>query len=228
MSKFLIIAFILLIIAAGLYLEHRRSSNLATAANKLDLTFQGDRKHLPEQLSRAGFDLFTQGSSSVSNWMEGDVQGDRRAIFDYGYEARSAGEGERGIPVSDDQQGRENRIQSVIWVHSDRRALPDFDLSPSGLHQRTVAARFGLSRLTFDGDASFNQRYLLLVRDADRVRRLFTPEVRRQLLTRPGLVIESRGEDLLFYRFQERLGAKQIPAFLEEVEGLLQLISTPE
>ncbi len=227
MSKFLIIAIILLIIAGGLYLEHRRGGNLAAVADKLGLSFQGDRKHLPEEVERAGFDLFTQGGNAISNWMEGENQGIRVAIFDYGYEARVAGEGERGVPVSDDQQGRENRLQSVIWVHSGLK-LPDFDLSPSGIHQRTVAARFGLSRLTFDGDTPFNRRYILLARDAERVRRLFTPAVRRQLLAQSGLVFESRGRDALFYHFQERVEAKRIPGFLKQAEGLLQLMSTPE
>ncbi|HHH38323.1 MAG TPA: hypothetical protein ENK50_01945 [Sedimenticola sp.] len=219
----LIITLILLIIAGGLYLEHRRGANLSATATRMGFVFQGDRKRLPESLARAGFDLFTQGGSEVSNWMQGEMDGVQVALFDYGFEARTAGEGEGVMPVSDDQQGREQRLQSVAWVRTGA-SLPDFDLAPADGHRRTVAARFGLDRLTFDGDAGFNREYVLLARDAGRVRRLFTPALRRWLLAHPGLVVESRGGDLLVYRFGERLDPQRIPGFATQVEALFRLL----
>jgi hypothetical protein len=125
--------------------------------------------------------------------------------------------------MSDDHQGMETRSQSVIWVRRNP-PLPDFDLSPSRIHKRTVAARQGLQRLTFDGSAEFNDRYVLLVRDQERVRPLFTPEVQEYLLAHPGLVFESRGEDALFYRFGKRAEPKGVPLFLDEVQALLSLV----
>ena len=223
MSKLLIVAILILIIGGALYFEFRRGSSMQTVASRLGFSFDPGLQPISEPLNRAEFDLFSQGEPNIKNRMEGVRDGDRVSIFDFSYTARSAGEGEPVGPMSDDQQGIETRSQSVIWVQG-KPVLPDFDLSPSRIHKRTVAARLGLQRLTFDGSTQFNDQYVLLVRDDGRVRPLFTPEVQEYLLAHPGLVFESRGEDALFYRFGQRLEPKGIGPFLDEVQALLSLV----
>ncbi len=117
----------------------------------------------------------------------------------------------------------ESRSQSVIWVRL-KKTLPEFDLSPRRIHKRTVAARFNLGQVTFDGQSAFNQQFSLLGRDGEKLRQLFSQKLIDQLASLPNLVIESRGHDLLFYRFEERPDPKSIPGFLQEVEGLLALL----
>ncbi len=223
MSKLLIVVALVLIIGGAIYFEYRRGNSMKAAAERLGFSFHPGQHLISEPLKRAEFDLFSQGEPNIKNRMEGERDGDRISVFDFSYPARTAGEGERGTPLSDDHQGMETRSQSVIWVQG-KPALPDFDLSPSRIHDRTVAVRLGLQRLTFDGSTQFNDRYVLLARDDGRVRPLFTPEVQEYLLAHPGLVFESRGEDALFYRFGQRVDPKGVPLFLDEVQALLGLI----
>ena len=223
MSKLFIAVILVLIIGGAIYFEFRRGSSMQAVANRLGFSFHPGQHPVSESLSGVGFDLFTQGPPNISNRMEGRRGDDRIAIFDFSYAARSAGEGQQGAIMSDDHQGIETRSQTVAWIQGNP-PLPDFDLSPSRIHQRTVAARYGLQRLTFDASPQFNDQYVLLVRDAERVRPLFSPEVQEYLLTHDGLVFESRAGDALFYRFGQRLKPKAIGPFLDEAQTLLGLI----
>ena len=223
MTKVLIAAVFIIIILGAWYFEHRRGSGMAAVANRLGLAFISGQQKLPEELARIPFDLFTQGAPNIKNRMHGESEGLKVSIFDFSYQALSAGEGSRDQPIADDQQGMETRSQSVIWARLST-PLPDFDLSPTKIHNRSVAARFGLSRVTFDGAEAFNQRYVLLARDAARARQLFTQQVRDFLLENPDLVFESRGADALFYRFEDRVRPAAIPGFLQQIRTLIGLI----
>ncbi|MES9882276.1 MAG: hypothetical protein ABW185_15500 [Sedimenticola sp.] len=77
--------------------------------------------------------------------------------------------------------------------------------------------------MTLDGQNSFNQQFTLLGRDGAKLRQLFSAKVINQLASRPNLVIESRGQDLLFYRFDQRPVPASIPDFVQDVETLLEL-----
>lgn len=223
MLKALVVVVIILIVAGGFYFESRRSNDLERLAKQLGLNFQAGQQQLPEVLQSAGFDLFTQGPSNINNWMSGSIKDHQIGIFGFSYTASAAGEGDTVLPVNDDQNSTERRNQSVIWIGSEKK-YPDFDLSPKLIHIRTVAARFGLNPVTFDGDPGFNKHFMLLARDSNRVAQLFSKSVRKQLMAHPGLALESRGNNLLFYRHGERLSPKDIPQFLAEVETLMELL----
>lgn len=225
MTKIAILIIIALIIAAGVYTELQRGNNLAQAAKRLGLDFTAGLQPIPPELESPGFDLLVQGNSEIGNRMSGTRQGYGLDIFDYSYDASSAGDGFASHPAADDQMGMERRNQTVIHLRS-TLLFPDFDVSPSRGHQRQVAARFGFSPLVLEEDRPFNQDYRLLTRDSQRCRALFTAEVRTFLLNHPGLVVEGRGQDLLFYRFSQRLKAKQLQSFLQEVEELAGLLES--
>ena len=227
MSKILLILVVILIIVGALYFEKRRSSDMQAVANRLGLSFHPGQHRLPETLEGAGFDLFTQGPPNIKNRMQGERNGRSVSLFDFTYTATSSGEGQRELPPTDEHHGLESRSQSVIWLRSDR-ALPDFDLAPSRTHRRNVASRFGFNRVTFDGRNDFNQEYVLLARDAEKMRTIFSDDVIRFLLANPGQVIESRGRESLFYRFENLSTPKAIPAFLRETEELLGLLQRPQ
>jgi hypothetical protein len=226
MSKIIFIIIVVAIIAGAIYYEKRRGDNMSMLAKRLGFVFSPGQHPLPDELDNVGFDLFTQGPPNVKNRMQG-TRGDREVtIFDFTYTATSAGEGQREYPVADDFNSVETRSQSVIWIRS-QQPLPDFDLSPSRMHRRSVAARFGLHLLTFDGRNAFNQQHTLLVRDSQKVRTLFNDKVFDYLTEHPQLVVESRGRDALFYRFAQLPDAQSIPQFLEDAEGLLELFQQP-
>lgn len=195
-------------------------------AKGMRFVFHQGLQPVPAELRKLEFDLFTQGPPNIKNRMEG-VRDDRRVtIFDFTYRAVSAGEGQVGYPVIDEHSGLEDRSQSVIWLNSST-ALPDFDLSPTRIHKRTAGTRFGLARLTFDGRNDFDEHYILLVRNAEQVRRLFSDKLIAYLLKHPGLVFESRGKNSLFYRFEERVDPQAIPGFLEEILTLMKISDHP-
>lgn len=222
MTKLLIAAVFIVIILGALYFEYRRGSGMAAIAGKLGLAFDSGQQKLPEELERVGFDLFSQGAPNIKNRMHGATGGRKVSVFDFSYRALSSAEGSRDHPVADDHQGMETRSQSVIWIRL-QQPLPDFDLSPTKIHNRTVAARFGLNRVTFDDAKAFNSRFTLLARDPQRTRELFSERVREFLLEHPDLVFESRSRDALFYRFEDRVKPAAIPDFLRQVQDLVEL-----
>lgn len=222
MLKALIVIVIILIVAGGFYFESRRSNDLGQLAKQMGLNFQAGQQQMPAVLKSSDFDLFTQGASNINNWMSGSLKGHQIGIFGFSYTASTSGEGDAILPVNEDQNSTERRNQSVIWIGTEKK-YPDFDLSPKRIHIRTVASRFGLSPITFDGDPEFNKHFVLLARDSNQVTQLFSESARKQLMAHPGLAIESRGNNLLFYRHGERLSPKDIPQFVAEVETLIKL-----
>lgn len=222
MSKIVFIIIVAIVIAAAIYYEKRRSDGMTLVAKQLGFEFIPGQHRLPDELDRVGFDLFTQGPPNIRNRISGAHNGRDVAIFDFTYTASSAGEGQRGYPIADDFRSIETRSQSVIWIRS-QQSLPDFDLSPSRIHRRTVAARMGLNLITFDGQKGFNEQHTLLVRDASKVRALFNDRMFAFLAEHPHLVFESRGRDALFYRFEKLPDPSSIPEFLQQAETLLEL-----
>ncbi|PLX61883.1 hypothetical protein [Sedimenticola selenatireducens] len=222
MTKIAILIVIVLIVAAGVYTELQRSNNLEHTAKRLGLAFSSGLQPISADLSALEFDLLAQGNREIANRMSGKQQGDQIDIFDYSYDAMVAGEGYGAHPAADDPVSMERRNQTVIRVQSTMR-FADFDVSPTRSHQRQVAARFGFAPLFFEEERAFSQAYHLLARDGVRCRMLFNPEVRAFLLNHPGLVVEGRGHDLLFYRFGQRLKAKELPVFLQEAQELTRL-----
>ena len=222
MSKIIFIIVVIAVIVGAIYYEKRRGDNFSMLAKRLGFDFFPGQHKLPDELDKVGFDLFTQGPPNIRNRIRG-VRGNRDiTIFDFTYTASSASEGQRGYPMADDFKSVETRSQSVIWIRS-QQTLPDFDLSPSRIHMRSVASRFGLHRLTFDGQSAFNDQHTLLVRDDQKVRALFDERIFAYLAEHPRLVFESRGRDALFYRFEKLPEPDSIPQFLEDAEGLLDL-----
>ena len=223
MSKIAIIFVIVLIVAVGIYTELQRGGNLSATARRLGLDFRSGLQPLTGGLAEARFDLLLQGKPEIGNRMSGQRNGRELMIFDYSYDATAAGEGFGAHPVADDQTNLERRNQTVIQLQGEQR-FPDFDISPSASHQRQVGQRFGFSPVQVDDNPGFNRTFNLLGSNPEQVRRLFSPAVQDFFMQHPGLVVEGRGSRLLLYRFQKRLKAKQVGAFLEESGALLQLL----
>ena len=225
MSKIIVILVFVVIIAGAIYFEKRRGNDMEAIAGRLGFSFQAGQQPLPDVLDQAGFDLFTQGPPNIKNRMWGERNGQEITLFDFHYDATTSGEGRRDTPVTDDHNSMERRSQTVVWIRAKATPLPDFDLSPNRLHQRTAAARFGLSPVSFDGHPAFRGHYILLARDAARIRRLFNDRVLDYLASQPGIVLESRGTNILFYRFEQLPNPTTAPELIADAEALLDLLS---
>ena len=222
MSKIIFIIFVAVVIVAAIYCEKRRGDDMSQLAKQLGFDFHPGQHRLPVELDEAGFDLFTQGPPNIRNRMHGMRGSLEITLFDFSYAATTAGEGQRSHPVADDYNNIETRNQSVVWIRS-TQSLPDFDLSPRRIHRRSVASRFGLQQVTFDGNDRFNQQHILLARDGERVRALFNQALFDFLAEHPHLVIESRGQNALIYRFEKLPDPTSVPQFLDDAVGLLEL-----
>lgn len=223
MTKIAILIVILLIVAAGIYTEWQRGNNLAQSAKRLGLDFSAGLQPMPPELDALEFDLLGLGRGEIGNRMAGRSGDYPVDIFDFSYDATTAGDGFASHPAADEQVSMERRNQTVIHLQA-MTVFPDFDVSPARGHRRQVASRFGFSPLVVEEERTFSQAYRLLTRDAQRCRLLFNAGVREFLLNHPGLVVEGRGRDLLFYRFGERLKARQLAPFLQEVQQLAGLL----
>ena len=223
MSKLVVIAIVIIAIVAVIYFERKRAGDLSAVAGQLGLDFQPGMQQLPTPIDGAGFDLFTQGPPNINNLFTGERDGRPAALFEFTYQATSSGEGSRDQPLADNQTGLEQRTQTVVW-RTLERPLPLFDLAPRDTHQRTVAGRFGLGRVNLAEPAAFHNQFTLLAQQPEAVRPLFTAALVEQLLALPGAVIEVRGDQLLLYRFQQRVEAKQLRDLLETSDRLLDLL----
>ncbi|TVO70972.1 hypothetical protein [Sedimenticola selenatireducens] len=225
MTKVAILIIIALIIVAGIYTEMQRGNNLAATAKRLGFDFTSGLQRMPAEWEALGFDLLLQGQSEIGNRMTGMRSGRAVEVFDYSFDATAAGEGFKKQPAIDDQVNIERRNQTVVRVQS-AVVLPDFDISPASSHMRNVAQRFGFAPLMLQENRAFSQAYNVLVADAVRCRALFIESVQQFFMSHPDLVVEARGRDLLVYRFEKRLKAKDIEGFLQEVDELVRLLES--
>ena len=159
----------------------RRSDSLSDVANRLGLTFEaedwGNRSSGPQLQSRHFAQNYGQ---SFRNSMSGEREGLRVSFFDHVISGRS--------------------------VHTDTIAsftqnifLPEFALAQQDALDKigdTVLHR----QINFPSDPAFSGRFRLLGADEDRVRELFTPDMREFLGgIEPEWRIEASGHTLVIF-----------------------------
>lgn len=215
---YLLIVFVALgALAVGVilyYREKKRREDLWSVAGRLGFSFsvEGD----PHLLSGLGqFHLFSQGRSrKVRNVMHGEIQDIVVSLFDYRYTTGS---------------GRHNHAhdQTVLLFSSERLALPSFTLRPEGLFHR-MAGALGYEDIDFDSSPAFSDAYLLKGADEDRIRAIFTPEVRAYYTRHSRLCTEGERGRLVHYRAGRRVSPERIESWLQEGLDVLDLFVDKE
>ena len=224
--KIIAILIIVGIVLVAVFFETKRRDQLAAVATGLGLSFERGQQALPAELDQAGFYLFTQGAAQMLNPMRGRRGDYELLVFGYGFNAAFGDEGQRALPNSDDDGAIETRLQTVVWLRSTENRLPDFDLSPARGPKRSAAQQFGLQAVGFDAAAAFRREYRLAAREPERARRHFTPAVLDYLAAHPGLALEGRGSQWLFYRPEDRTAPDRIGALIAQAEELLGLLTS--
>ncbi len=220
MKIILIILFICIIVGFFLY-EKKRGNELAQFAQQAGFSLQKGRQPLPEGLDEAGFYLFTQGAPYAANIMQGTRDNHQITFLEYFFDAAFGDEGDRYLPNSDNDSQVDNHAQLVAWVRSGTLRLPEFDLSPADSPIRSAAARSGYLSVSFDNASDFNTAFRLAGRDALALRSIFNQQLRSFLLQHPNWIIESRGEQWLFYQPDQRTSSGDIPGWLDEIRQFL-------
>ena len=222
MKILLIILFISIIAGFFLY-EKRRGDELAQFARQNGFSLEKGQQRLPKALGGAGFYLFTQGAPYAMNIMQGSKGSYQITLLEYFYDAAFGDEGDRFLPNSDDDGQINKHAQLVAWVQSETLNLPEFDLSSTNSPIRSAAARAGYFPVSFDNASDFNQIFKLAGRDAQRLRSMFSEQLRQMLLQHPEWIIESRGNQLLFYQPDQRTDSQAISGWLSEIQQFLDL-----
>lgn len=214
---FLII--VAVILTAAWYFESQRRNGLDSAAKRIGLTLEPGQQRLPQFIDTADFYLFSQGQPLIQNVMRGGRNGDRILVFNYSFDATEGFEGRREIPSYSDEGVILTHMQTVVAFH-EIPPLPHFDLSPNDNSKRTLNTDF--RSVAFDDAAGFSQNYRLAAREEAKVRSLFNDELLMHLGNNPGWVIESKGDQVIFYHKDERLEPDRIPQFIDQAHALLE------
>lgn len=220
------IAAAVVIVGTWLTLNLKRQAELTRVAEALGYSIRTGLQRLPPEIDDGRFYLFTQGRPEVLNPIHGERDGFDLVTFGFSYDAGMGEEGSRELPIADVGQ-IEVRTQTVVWLHRQGLTLPDFDLSPSRSYIRRAGARFGLMPVGIDGADDFRDRYMLLGREPDAVRRRFTPAVRDWFTANPGWYVEGRGDRWLVYRIGDWVDPDDLPAFLDQAIDIIERIAGP-
>ncbi len=179
---FLVIVLVVIAIAVGFYLEHKRREFWRTLAKRYGLRYShGD----PFALTDAHqFALFEQGhSKKVSNTLDGRLDGMGIILFDYQY---TVGSGKH----------RQTYYYSGLMV--------DLPVHSAYLHIRPenfwdrIAAAFGFDDIDFEYD-KFNRAFKVTGDDKKFAYDICHAAMMEYLLERPELCWEIRGRKLLLY-----------------------------
>ena len=205
---FTIIGIVFLIIFVGLLIlifwrmGKKRTEQFALISAELKLNFfpKGSTS-LFERLKP--FHLFSQGwSRKIKNLMEGEANKVELAIFDYQY---TTGGGEHS---------QTNR-QSILFFHSPKLCLPDFNLRPENVFHK-IGGAFGYKDIDFETHPIFSKSYLLRGDNEAAIRGLFNNELLNFIQSQKKISIEGSGNQLIFYRHKNRVKPEEVESFMEE------------
>jgi hypothetical protein len=184
------------------YRSRKRREALAELANSLGLIFGPDDWYPRLAPSLESRHFARTRSQSFQNILSGDLAGFSVSFFDH---------------VIGGKGGHTDTIASF----TQSIALPTFSLEAGGLLTEIadVAIRH---RIDFSlEDAAFSDRFRLVGFDGDRVRKLFTIDMRAFLTTLdPKWRIEASGNSLLIYRRGHKVKPEDYANFIEETSQI--------
>ena len=161
-----------------------------------------------------GFALFDAGRGhSITNTIRGLTDDVELTIFDLTY---TTGSGKHS----------HTHRQTVIRFASSQLGLPDFTVSPEGFFHK-IAKLFGVKDINFAEDPGFSSAFLLQGPNESAVRQLFGPQVREWFSQRRGVTAAGQGNQLFFFRAEQRVNPDKISGLLEEGFQFFKLVATP-
>lgn len=187
----------------------QRTRAFRAAAACIGFAFEGDTWQNKCRAPLLETALFGRGNRhSLRNILSGERDGLGISVFDYKFV-----EGGRG--------GR-HYSQTVSTFSRDDVCLPDFELRPAQILDKTLSALTHKS-INFVFAPEFARRYALTSPVEDKVRAVFTRGLIAfldNLDVRRKWHIEGTGNTLVVYQFRKRIPPEDIPAFLGETLSL--------
>jgi hypothetical protein len=203
----IIIAFWVLFIGLAVFLviynkrkERERTQALQQLAATLGWSFAADAP-LTQIAWLDRFTLFSQGRSrQIRNFMYGQAQGVKAAVFDYIY-------------VTGSGKSQQTHYQTVVYLEPVNLALPMFSLRPETLFHRMLSA-FGYQDIDFGQRPEFSKQYILRGQNELAIRQTFNDRVLSFFEGYAGTCVDAGGNQLFIYRAGQRFQPPEIEGYV--------------
>jgi hypothetical protein len=157
------------------------------------------------------FALFTQGHSrQVKNFMYGEAQGVKAAVFDYIY-------------VTGSGKHRHTHSQTVVYLEPANLNLPVFALRPESFVIKMLTA-FGYQDIDFGQRPEFSRQYILRGQDEPAIRQTFNDRVLSFYESYSGTCTDAGGNQILLFRAGHRFPPQEIESYVGLALQLLNLL----
>jgi hypothetical protein len=180
--------------------ERERTQALQQLAATLGWSFAADAP-LTQIAWLDRFTLFSQGRSrQIKNFMYGQAQGVKAAVFDYIY-------------VTGSGKSQQTHYQTVVYLEPLNVALPMFSLRPETLFHRMLSA-FGYQDIDFGQRPEFSKQYILRGQNELAIRQAFNDRVLSFFEGYAGTCVDAGGNQLFIYRAGQRFQPPEIEGYV--------------
>jgi len=180
--------------------ERERTQALQQLAATLGWSFAADAP-LTQIAWLDRFTLFSQGRSrQIKNFMYGQAQGVKAAVFDYVY-------------VTGSGKSQQTHYQTVVYLEPLNVALPMFSLRPETLFHRMLSA-FGYQDIDFGQRPEFSKQYILRGQNELAIRQTFNDRVLSFFEGYAGTCVDAGGNQLFIYRAGQRFQPPEIEGYV--------------
>ena len=180
--------------------EKERTQALQQLAVNLGWSFAADAP-LTQIAWLDRFTLFSQGRSrQIKNFMYGQAQGVKAAVFDYVY-------------VTGSGKSQQTHYQTVVYLEPLNVALPMFSLRPETLFHRMLSA-FGYQDIDFGQRPEFSKQYILRGQNELAIRQTFNDRVLSFFEGYAGTCVDAGGNQLFIYRAGQRFQPPEIEGYV--------------
>ena len=180
--------------------EKERTQALQQLAVNLGWSFAADAP-LTQIAWLDQFTLFSQGRSrQIKNFMYGQAQGVKAAVFDYIY-------------VTGSGKSQQTHYQTVVYLEPLNVALPMFSLRPETLFHRMLSA-FGYQDIDFGQRPEFSKQYILRGQNELAIRQAFNDRVLSFFEGYAGTCVDAGGNQLFIYRAGQRFQPPEIEGYV--------------
>ena len=157
------------------------------------------------------FSLFNHGhSKQIKNFMYGEANGVKAALFDYIYVVASG-------------KNRTTHFQSVVYLEPGNLRVPYFSLRPEGFFTKIMTA-FGYQDIDFGQRPEFSKRYLLRGQDEPAIRQAFNDQLLSFFETYQGTCVDAGNNQLFVFRTEFRCPPEEVQNQLSVALSILNLL----
>jgi hypothetical protein len=157
------------------------------------------------------FTLFNHGQSKqIKNFMYGEANGVKAAMFDYVY-------------VTGSGKNRTTHFQTVTYLEPANLRAPYFSLRPEGFFTKIMTA-FGYQDIDFGQRPEFSKKYLLRGQDEVAIRQTFNDQLLSFFETYQGTSVDAGNNQLFVFRGGYRCQPQEAQNQLALALNLLNLL----